>query len=62
MNCDDVIVTDAAGGDDVKMDGGLPVMSDDVTSIDVGHEDNVEMHDVLVVDSEIPSPQKKFHM
>ena len=29
-------------------------MSDDVTSTDVGDEDNVEMGDVLVVDSVIP--------
>ena len=36
------------------MDGELPVMSDDVTSTDVGDEDNVEMGDVLVVDSVIP--------
>ena len=36
------------------MDGELPVMSDDVTSTDVGDEDNVEMGDALVVDSVIP--------
>ena len=36
------------------MDGGVPVMSDDVTSTDVGDEDNVEMGSVLVVDSVIP--------
>ena len=42
----------------MKMDGGFPVMSDDVTSTDVGDEDNVEMGDVLVVDSEIPISHK----
>ena len=35
------------------MGGGLPVMSDDITSTDEGDEDNIEMGDVLVVDSEI---------
>ena len=40
------------------MDDGLPVMSDDVTSTDVGDEDNVKLGDVLAVDSEIPSPDK----
>ena len=33
---------------------GLAVMSDDVTSTDVGCEDNVKMGDVLTADSEIP--------
>ena len=37
---------------------GLPVMSDDVTSTDVGGEDNVKMGDVLAADSEIPSSNK----
>ena len=40
------------------MGGGLPVMSDDVTSTDVGGEDNVKMGDVLTADSEIPSSNK----
>ena len=40
------------------MGGGLPVMSDDVTSTDVGGEDNVKMGDVLTADSEIASSNK----
>ena len=36
------------------MNGWLPLKSDDDTSIDIGDEDNVEMGDVLVVDSVIP--------
>ena len=40
------------------MGGGLPVMSDDVTSTDVGGEDNVKMGDVLTADSEILSYNK----
>ena len=33
-------------------------MSGDVTSTDVGGEDNVKMGDVLTADSEIPSSNK----
>ena len=40
------------------MGGGLPVMSGDVTSTDVGGEDNVKMGNVLTADSEIPSSNK----